>query len=194
MSIFPLRISSVNVTENFIFCAVSASRGLIRSVIKHCLYCKREKAAPVIPFMANGPLDRLCFNEKPFTKTGMDHLAPYQRKLSKGTRSNQATVKLYIVRFTCLSTRALHLEIAGDLSTDSFILSLRQFLARRGTVKVIRSDNGTNFVGASTVLKRSIKALDPAKSIKRCLRFIIREKLFTAESLATFICEVESIM
>ena len=144
--------------------------------------------------MANAPLDRLCFNEKPFTKTRVDYLAPYQRKLSKGTRSNQATAKLYIVWFTCLSTRALHLKIAGDLSTDSFILSLRRFLARRGTVKVIRSDNGTNFVGASTVLKQSIKALDPAKSIKRCLRLIIRDKLFTAESLATSICEVESIM
>ena len=109
----------------------------------------------------------------------MGYLAPYQRKLSEVTRYNQATAKLYIVRFTCLSTRALHLEIAGDLSTDPFILSLRRFLAKRGTVKVIRSDNGTKFVGASTVMKRSIKALDPAKS---------------AESLATFICEVESII
>ena len=114
---------------------IPASCGLICSVIKHCLYCKQEKAAPVTPFMANVLLDRLCFNEKPFTKTGVDYLGPYQIKLSKGTRSNQATTKCYIVLFTCLSTRAVHLEIAEDLPTDSFVYSLRRFLARRGTVK-----------------------------------------------------------
>ena len=63
---------------------IPASWELIRSVIKHCLYCKREKAALVTPFMVNIPLDRLCFNEKPFTKTGVDYLGLYQIKLSKG--------------------------------------------------------------------------------------------------------------
>ena len=115
--------------------------------------------------MANVPLDRLCFNEKPFTKTELDYLGPYEIKLSKGTRSNQANAKRYIVLFTCLSKRTVHLEIARDLSTDSFILSLRRFLARRGTVKVTRSDNGTNYVGASTELKQSIKAIDQAKNM-----------------------------
>ena len=111
------------------------------------------------------------------------------------------------------------------MSKDSFIFSLSRFLARRGTVKVMRSDNGTNFVGASTELKQSIKALDQisinkhtvakhidwkfnppvrpwiggiweslVKSVKRCLKVTIRDKLFTVESLATFICEVESII
>ena len=139
---------------------IPASCGLICPFIKHCLYCKREKAVSVTPFIANVPSDRLCFNEEPFTNTGVDYLVPYQIKLLKGTRSNQATTKRYIVLFTCLSTRAVHLEIAGDLSTDFFILSLRRFLARSGTVKVMRSDNRTNFVGALTELKQSITALD----------------------------------
>ena len=63
-------------------------------------------------------------------------------KLSKGARCNQATTKC------------------------SSILSLRRFLARRGTVNVMRSDNGTNFVEASTELKKSIKALDQASISK----------------------------
>ena len=98
------------------------------------------------------------FNEKLLTKTGMDYLGRHQIKLSKGTRSNQATAK----RYNVLVKRAVHLEIAGDLSTDSFILSLRRFLSRRGTFKVMRSDNGTNLAGASTELKQRIKALDKA--------------------------------
>ena len=51
---------------------IPASRGLICSVMKHCLYCKRENT-----LMANIPLDRLCFNEKPFKKTGVDYSGPY---------------------------------------------------------------------------------------------------------------------
>ena len=86
----------------------------------------------------------------------MDYLGRHQIKLSKGIRSNQATAK----RYNVLVKRAVHLELAGDFSTDSFILSLRRFLARRGTFKVMRSDNGTNLPGASTELKQSIKALD----------------------------------
>ena len=175
--------------------------------------------------MANVPSDRLCFNNKPFTKTGVDYLGPYQIKLSKGTKSNEAIAKRYIVLFTYLSTRAVHLEIAGYLSSSTFILSLSWFLAGKGTVRVMRSDNGTNFVGASTELKQSIKALDQAyinkclvaknmcwkfnppvspvmggicesllKSAKLCLKVIIRDKLFTEESWATFISEVESII
>ena len=132
---------------------IPAYHRLIRSVITHCLYYKLEKAAPVTPFIVNVPSDSLCFNEKLFTKTWVDYLGPYQIKLSKGTRSSLATAKRCIVLFTCLSTRAVHLEIPGDLSTDFFILSLRRFLARMRTVKVMRSNNGTNFVGASTELK-----------------------------------------
>ena len=102
---------------------------------------------------------------------------------------------------------------------------MRRFSARWGTVKVMRSDNGTNFIEALTEMKQSIKALDQAsinkhlvvkyidwkfnppvstwmggiwesliKSVKGCSKVIIRDKLFTAESIATFICEVESIM
>ena len=68
--------------------------GLV-AVIKHCLYCKWEKAGPVTPFMADDLSNRLCFNEKPFTKTEVQYLGLYQIKLSKGTRPNQAAAKRY---------------------------------------------------------------------------------------------------
>ena len=64
-----------------------------------------------------------------------------------------------------MTTRAVHLEIAGDLSSDSFILSLRRFIARRGNVKNIRSDNGTNFIGAEKELKAAINEIDKEKVI-----------------------------
>lgn len=59
-----------------------------------------------------------------------------------------------------MNSRAIHLELLNDMSTDSFILSLRRFIARRGHVKTIRSDNGTHFVGASRELQNAFKKLN----------------------------------
>ena len=67
-----------------------------------------------------------------------------------------------------MTVRAIHLELAGDLSTDVFIMVLRRFRSRRGHVKIIRSDNGTNFVGAVTELKEVIKKIDHSKVVKDC--------------------------
>lgn len=65
--------------------------------------------------------------------------------------------------FTCLTIRAIHLEISESLSTDSTIMALRRMIARRGTPSVIYSDNGTNLRGADTELKRSLLDLDETK-------------------------------
>ena len=127
--------------------------------------------------------------------------------------------------FACLTTRAIHIELAGDLSTDSFLLALRKFISRRGYVKVMRSDNGTNFVGANNELNLCIKQLNqiklhkfsnhqnpewifnpPAspwmgglreslvKSVKTGLKAIVKDSIFTDESLQIFLCEVESVL
>ena len=81
-------------------------------------------------------------------------------KLPKRTQSNQATAKRYGVLFTCLTIQALHLEIASDMSTDSFILALRRFIFRRSPIDIIRSDNGMNSVAAEKELRNALKELD----------------------------------
>ena len=43
--------------------------------------------------------------------------------------------------FTCLTTHAMHLELAHhDISTDALLSALHKFISRRGFVKVSRSD------------------------------------------------------
>ena len=118
------------------------------------------KEKPSEPQMADLPKERLGLREQAFTYTGVDFFGPMIVKLSKKTRSNQATAKRYGAIFTCLTVRAVHLELAGDLSTDAFIMALRRFQARRGRPKLIWSDNGTNFVGANNELKTLINSLD----------------------------------
>ena len=88
--------------------------------------------------------------------------------MSRGIRSNPAKAKRYGVIFTYMTVRAIYLELASDLSTDAFIMALRRSHSRRGHVKIIRSDNGTNFAGAVTELKEVIKRIDHSKVVKYC--------------------------
>ena len=61
---------------------------------------------------------------------------------------------------TCLSSLALHLEVVQNVETESFIQAVRRFIARRGNIRLIRCDNGTNFVGAKSELQRSLSEMD----------------------------------
>ena len=72
-------------------------------------------------------------------------------------------LKRHIALFICLASRAIHLEVVHEMSTDSFMNALRRFLCRRGHVQSIRSDNGTNFVGAQNELQRQYEWLDKSK-------------------------------
>ena len=78
-------------------------------------------------------------------------------------KQGHSTVKIYGAIFTCLVTRAVHIKMSVSLNTDAFINTLRRFIARGGQVKVIRSDNGTNFVGAKRELRRAISQWNSAQ-------------------------------
>ena len=143
-------------------------RGLIRSILRNCVKCINERATPQNNLIGDVPKERVSIGDKPFLNRGIDYFGPYHVKMNKRTRSNSGTAKSYGVLFTCLTTRAVHIELAKDLSTDAFILTLCRFLSRRRNVQVIRSNNGTNFVGANKELKSCVRQLDQPRII-RCL-------------------------
>ena len=93
---------------------------------------------------------RLEVYHPPFTFTGVDLFWPLTVKWGCGT------MKRWGCPFTCLTTRAVYLEVTPSLETDDFIMVLRQFISRRGPLKEIWSDRGTNFVGANRELKEAI--------------------------------------
>ncbi|CAG7652420.1 unnamed protein product, partial [Allacma fusca] len=125
------------------------ARAAVKKAFHNCQKCKIMKVRPVPPEMGLLPLERLVRAEAPFRFTGVDYFGPLlvcqQRK----------RVKRYGVLFTCFSIRAIHLEIAPDLSTDAAINAIRRFTARRGVPEVMWSDNGTNFRGADKELQRA---------------------------------------
>ena len=106
--------------------------------------------------MADLPLDRLG-SDAPFTYCGVDLFGPF---LVKERRSE---LKRYGVLYTCFASRAIHIETTCSLETDTFLLSFRRFTARRGPVRSLHSDNGTNFVGADNELKRAFDEMDHSK-------------------------------
>lgn len=97
--------------------------------------------------MADLPSDRLEPG-LPFTNVGVDCFGPWQ-VVTRKTRGGQACSKRWAVMFTCLTIRAVHIEIVEELSSSAFINALRRFMAVRGPVKLFRSDRGTNFVGST---------------------------------------------
>lgn len=126
----------------------------VRAVVRNCVTCKRYQAPVMQQQMANLPVDRVTPNEPPFTNTGLDCFGPFY------TKRGRAQVKRYGVIFTCLAVRAVHIEVADSLSTDSFINALRRFIARRGQVKSVYCDRGTNFIGAERELREAIDHWD----------------------------------
>ena len=73
---------------------------------------------------------------------------------------NRNTLKRYCCVFTCITSRASHLEVAFDLTTGSFLMALHRFLAVRGSsTKILYCDNATNFVGPELELKRGLGRL-----------------------------------
>lgn len=96
--------------------------------------------------MGNLPFCRLQ-QIKPFYTTGVDYAGPISVK-ERQTRNFKVS-QFYICLFMCMSTKALHLEVTSDLSTEVFLMAFTRFAARRGPIHSIQSDCGTKFVGAS---------------------------------------------
>ena len=90
----------------------------------------------------------------PFTYCAVDCFGPWYVKQGKNE------VKRYGVLFTCMASRAVHIEIAHSMNADSFIQALRRFISRRGTIRELRSDRGTNFIGAESELERAFDEMD----------------------------------
>ena len=123
----------------------------IRNVTSRCVLCRKHRIKMCSQKMADLPTDRVVPDKPPFSHTGMDYFGPFEVKRGR------VTIKRYGVIFTCFTSRAVHLEVAYSLDTNSCILAIRRFLARRGNIESIRSDNGTNLVGAERELRRSIE-------------------------------------
>ncbi|XP_076733061.1 uncharacterized protein LOC143413643 [Maylandia zebra] len=130
-------------------------RQAIRKHQYRCLECKKWRAKPVSPKMSDLPATRLRLNQPPFWSTGIDCFGPFTIKI--GRRQE----KRWGIIFKCLTTRCIHLDLLTGMDTDSFLMALRRFIARRGKPFEILSDQGTNFRGGDRELQEAFKVMEP---------------------------------
>ncbi|GFT14168.1 integrase catalytic domain-containing protein [Trichonephila clavipes] len=187
------------------------SRKTIRQVVRSCIACKRFSARSLETVSIPLPEDRVR-DAAIFEVCGVDLCGPLFLKENK---------KCWIVLFTCAIYRAVHLELITSLSTDSFILAFRRFIARRGRPTTIHSDNGKNFVGTFNALnsidwdkiqdfalkiKIQWKFSPPSAPwwggfwerivgmLKNVLRKVLGKASLNEEELNTLLCDAESII
>lgn len=131
---------------------IIALKSLARSIVHNCPICRRMNARSCQQIMGNLPDVRVNAPDFPFQNVGLDFAGPITVK--PGPPRSKITSKAYICLFICLATKAVHIDVAMNLSTESFIAALERFVARRGRPESIYSDNGTNFKGAANQLEK----------------------------------------
>lgn len=121
-----------------------------KKIVRNCIICFRFRAQPLQQLMASLPRDRVL-SSRPFLKVGIDYGGPFSLKSSRIRKA--PIIKGYLAIFICMATKALHIEVVTSLSTESFIMTFKRFISRRGNPSVVYSDNATNFLGARNQLK-----------------------------------------
>ncbi|GAA6082861.1 uncharacterized protein LOC119223490, partial [Tachysurus ichikawai] len=134
------------------FWVIGGSR-LVAKLIHTCVFCRKLRRPTERQRMAELPKEHVEASA-PFTYSGMDCFGPFI--VTKARKQ----YKRYGLIFTCLYSRAVHIEMLEDLSTDSFINALRCFISLRGAVQQLHCDQGSNFVGARNELKEALKKCD----------------------------------
>ncbi|XP_076660151.1 uncharacterized protein LOC143363457 [Halictus rubicundus] len=129
------------------------ARTTVRSILHRCVRYTREAAKVPTELMGDLPSMRVNPESRAFTHTGVDYAGPISVRISSG-RGHKAH-KAYIAVFICMTTKAVHLELVSDYSSQAFISAFHRFIARRGLPQIMYSDNGTTFQGADRELTKA---------------------------------------
>ena len=197
---------------------IPKSRQLIKSTIRECIICKRAEGksyeSPPVPPL---PSYRVA-DTPPFTNTGLDFLGP----LLITNRKDKTVEKTYCLLWTCLSTRAVHLELCRNLTVAEFLMCFRRFSNRKGLPSLLLSDNASTFKSSSLEI-RKLRSSEKVRtelsnqrvtwqnvtekaawfggawerlvrSVKRFIKKTIGKTLLDFMELSTLIVEIESIL
>nr|XP_022907217.1 uncharacterized protein LOC111418781 [Onthophagus taurus] len=193
---------------------ILGARSVIHKIISRCIRCFRCKSRAYAPWMADLPPFRVS-EIKAFSVVAVDFAEPIYITISR-CRGSRA-VKSYISVFVCTATKAIHLELVSDLTTEAFIAALRRFISRRGRCFMILSDQGTNFIGAYNRLQEMAEVagyrLDltyqfhppgvphfnglteaGVKAVKGHLLRVIGDQKLTFEEVYTVLTQIEAVL
>ncbi|XP_076753326.1 uncharacterized protein LOC143424854 [Xylocopa sonorina] len=152
---------------------VISGRRAVKRVLHRCVTCFKSNPSNTEYKMDNLSSDRIT-QARAFTTCGVDYAGPFL--IREGGRARTSR-KAYVCLFVCFVTRAVHIELATDLTTDAFLRCLHRFMSRRGRCQVIHSDNGTNFLGARNQLREFGILLGSSEYKKRVAQALADEHI-----------------
>lgn len=132
-------------------------RTAVKGHIRNCVTCERYRAKTCEQLMADLPAARVL-PSRPFRNCGVDFAGPF--RIAEHSRRGAPTISAYLCIFVDFPTKAAHLELTSDLTTQAFLAALDRMIVRRGRVEHMHSDNGLNFVGAANELRRLLEQWD----------------------------------
>ena len=182
------------------------------AVTKHpnlCFQCKRRQAPMGEQKMANLPMDRITPDKLPFTYVTVDCFGPFF------VHRGRNTAKRHGVLFTCLTVRAIHIEMVESLDTDLFLHSMHSFITRWGMPEEVRSDNELQSAISEWnqeaitefFLQQSMRwSFNPPAgshqgvwehcihTVRKVVNALLKEQVLTDEGLTILMSEVESVI
>lgn len=133
---------------------IPSARQSVKNIIANCILCQKfNNFAFKYPKMTSMPEHKMKF-VKPFLHVGVD----YTGHLWVHCNDKNSQIKMYIVIYTCMNIRAIHLDLLPDMSTKSFLLSFTRFCNLYGIPSHLYSDNAKSFVAGGTILKESLNS------------------------------------
>lgn len=135
---------------------VPGARRILKSIKRNCVVCRKLERNLEDQCMGQVRTERMK-PSPPFYHTAVDLFGPF---VIKDAVRRRVRGKCFGVIFTCLVSRAVHLDITENYSTEAFLGSLRRFVSIRGYPQTIHSDNGTQLVAANKELREIAKSLD----------------------------------
>ena len=192
----------------------------LRTIRSSCRTCIRKRCKPFEQRIANLPGYRFEEPLRAFIKTGLDFAGPYEIKMGRA----KARPKYYILLFTCLQTRAVHLEVTPGMDTDAVVLAFTRFIAYRGMPSDFLSDNWKTFVSKDKELESWVRNLNThdiisrvsatinwhftpphgphhggiyeimVKATKRCLKSLCAHPDFSLDEFTTFVVRTASML
>ena len=198
---------------------VVRGRQVVRKIIHRCVVCRKVEGKPFATSVsAPSPEFRLNSEISAFQSVGLDYCGPVYLKDSTRNASSKAWISI----FSCCTSRAIHIELVPDLTTNAFIRALKRFTGRRGSPSLIISDNARTFTSAYRVLSSLCKLAEVqsflaskkinwhfilqkspshggfyermVQSVKRNLRKTLKNAQLNYEELTTVLAEVEAII
>ena len=147
-------------------------RNTTRHIVGECVRCCKTNPGELNYIMGNLPKNQVSFS-RPFVNVGVDYCGPFFIKERR--HRNRTKMKTYVCLFVCLTTKAIHLELASDSSAEAFLACLKRFFLRRGKFNTESSDDETNFVGANKELRQLYNQINSLENNENIQTFLENE-------------------